>query len=235
VKISEIEVTETRKRGLCEKTVLALMESIKSVGLLNPITISRGSVLVSGLHRLEACKRLGIDDIAVRILDLDELQQELAEIDENLVRNELTALERSEHLARRKDIYEALNPSAIGPGRRGASKAKSFTASAAEITGANQNTINEEVRIGSRIAEDVREAIKSTPLASIKSDLVALARMDPDEQREAIKPVLAGKTNTVRDPVKVDLVGQVLRIIARMTPEQRAELAMSLKSSGVLK
>lgn len=56
--------------------------------------------LIAGYHRLEACKRLGMDKIQANVRKVDEVHAELAEIDENLIRNELTALERCEQLAR---------------------------------------------------------------------------------------------------------------------------------------
>ena len=51
---------------------------------------------------------------------MDELHAALATIDENLVRQELTILERSEQLSRKKEIYEALHAETKrgnGPGR----------------------------------------------------------------------------------------------------------------------
>jgi ParB family chromosome partitioning protein len=78
--------------------------------LLNPVSVTaEGLRLVAGLHRLEACKKLGWEKIPVVLVSLDELMAELAEIDENLIRNELTELEQSLQLVRRKEIYEALH------------------------------------------------------------------------------------------------------------------------------
>jgi ParB family chromosome partitioning protein len=67
---------------------------------------------------------------------------QLAEIDENLVRNELNILERGEQLAKRQGLYEAKYPQtkhgAIGRGRnRDADSATlSFTKDTAAKTGA---------------------------------------------------------------------------------------------------
>ena len=55
-----------------------------------------------------AARRLGWQSIPARIAPLDALRAELAEIDENLIRQELTALEEAEHLQRRVEILEAL-------------------------------------------------------------------------------------------------------------------------------
>ena len=50
------------------------------------------------------------DTIPAIIVELDGLQAELAEIDENLIRNELNQFERATWQARRKEIYEMLHP-----------------------------------------------------------------------------------------------------------------------------
>ena len=70
-----------RLRDLSEDQVAVLVDSIKQVGLLNPITVCEqpvienniavaGYYLVAGAHRLEACRRLGLTEIAATIVDL---------------------------------------------------------------------------------------------------------------------------------------------------------------------
>jgi ParB-like chromosome segregation protein Spo0J len=105
VPVTKIRVGE-RSRSLCEDAMVSLVESIKTIGLQAPISVqvdpssrSERYVLVAGLHRLEACRRLGMAHIDARIIDLDEIERRLWEISENLHRAELTALERSEHIA----------------------------------------------------------------------------------------------------------------------------------------
>ena len=87
-----------------------MARSISEIGLLNPITIDQEYILVAGLHRLEAVKKLGWTEIECNICTFDTLQTELAEIDENVVRTELSVLEYGELLERRKEIYESLHP-----------------------------------------------------------------------------------------------------------------------------
>lgn len=90
-----------------------MMASIERAGLQSPPAVrildkmvidgeEEGSVpvLVYGHHRLEAAKRLGWRWIICLVLDVDDVDAELAEISENLHRAELTALERDEQLAR---------------------------------------------------------------------------------------------------------------------------------------
>ncbi len=94
--INSIEIAN-RKRHLGDIEQLA--KSISELGLLNPITITKDGTLIAGLHRLEACRSLGWTEIPVTIIELGELQTELAEIDENLVRSELSQLDESLQLA----------------------------------------------------------------------------------------------------------------------------------------
>ena len=108
-----------RLRGLDERTVDKLAESMRLTGLIHPIVVRRYPgvagdetqlVLVAGRHRLEAAKKLGWDRIDCSVIegaDGDDLDRELCEIDENLMRAELTELECGEHHLRRREILES--------------------------------------------------------------------------------------------------------------------------------
>jgi ParB family chromosome partitioning protein len=97
----------------------ALVESIRELGLLNPITVTRERRLVSGLHRLAAFKALGCHMIPAMVIDVNRDEAKLREIDENLARNDLTLLERAEHLRCRKEFYERLHPETRSGGDHG--------------------------------------------------------------------------------------------------------------------
>ena len=85
IDIDEIEVGETLI-PIDQRRVDALVESIRDVGLLQPISVS-GRRLIAGRHRLEACRALGWVRIpAIELTGLDALAAEAACIDENLVR-----------------------------------------------------------------------------------------------------------------------------------------------------
>jgi DNA-binding transcriptional regulator YdaS (Cro superfamily) len=85
-------------------------------------------------------------------------------------------LERAEHLARRKEIYETLYPEAKEPERKRlggklrhraacetvSQAVASFAADTAAKTGITPRTIQQDVQIATRIAADVREAIRDT-------------------------------------------------------------------------
>jgi hypothetical protein len=72
-----------------------------------------------GLHRLEACKRAGVQFVDCRILE-DETDARLWEIAENLHRAELTALEHDEHVAEwiRLTERKLAQIAPVGPARR---------------------------------------------------------------------------------------------------------------------
>ncbi len=125
---------------------------------------------------------LGWDEVEATVVSLDSPHLELAEIDENLVRKELTVLERAEHLARRKEIYEALHPAtkrgvAGAEARWHASETVSFASGTARKTGLSPGTIQQDVQIATRIPEDVRDAIRDMPLADSKRSLLELSRL----------------------------------------------------------
>ena len=66
IKIEDIYIPAKRRRDLDAAKVDALAESILEMGLETPIAVRHDGkryILVSGLHRLEACRALGEETI----------------------------------------------------------------------------------------------------------------------------------------------------------------------------
>ena len=77
---------------------------------VKPITVASNSTdykLVVGRHRLDAVHKLGHATIKAVLARGDSSDADLWEIDENLIRAELTKLERDQHNKRRQEIFEA--------------------------------------------------------------------------------------------------------------------------------
>ncbi|TGV63192.1 hypothetical protein EN792_072125, partial [Mesorhizobium sp. M00.F.Ca.ET.149.01.1.1] len=111
-------------RAIDEATVDGLADSIGAVGLINPIRVRIVEdqwEVVAGHHRLAACKRLGLVEIAADVIEADDLHAELAMIDENLCRAELSPADRAVWTARRKAIYLEMHPE-TGHGKASPSK-----------------------------------------------------------------------------------------------------------------
>jgi hypothetical protein len=155
--LSGISVPPDRLRALQPDKVLELAESIKQRGrLLQPIVVrprngaDNGYWLVGGWHRLEAVRKLGHDCIEAKVLDgVDADAALLAEIDENLIRAELSPAERKLHIARRKELYDA-QPSAPKRGGDRRSKSpketlKSYVDDTAAKTGKGRSTVARDV------------------------------------------------------------------------------------------
>jgi ParB-like chromosome segregation protein Spo0J len=100
------------------RDVSDLVQSIREVGLLQPLVVDSEGNLLAGYHRYLALRELGWEEVPVVVVELDALRAELATLDENIVRNELTELERAEMEARRREIYETLYPLARYGARR---------------------------------------------------------------------------------------------------------------------
>ena len=96
-----------RKRPLDEGIVQQLEESIRHVGLLHPITLTPQHRLVAGYHRVAAMRLLGETTIPAEVKALDATAMQIATINENLVRNALTAMEFGEQVEARNHLLIA--------------------------------------------------------------------------------------------------------------------------------
>ena len=206
-------VVHTRRRLLVSEQVDLLAKSIQDIGLLNPISLTENWTLIAGCHRLRACKQLGWTVIPATICSLSDVDAELAEIDENLMRADLTVLERGQHLSRRKELYEAKNPEtkqgAQGGGKGGKGTRRktenekiSFSVDTAAKMGVTPRTIQMATRIAEKIDAEVQEIIADLPIADNQSELTKLAKMKPDQQKEVAARLATGQVETVAEVAK---------------------------------
>lgn len=102
--IEKIIIDGTRYQSLNMDIVEQLKASIEEVGLKNPLTVTRGGVLVSGLHRLTALAKLNFTTVPVLLTDEDQYRNDIEQIDENLVRQTLSFIERAEQNIRKVSL-----------------------------------------------------------------------------------------------------------------------------------
>ena len=202
IKISEIKVSPDRREADPE-SVQSLAKSIAVLGLLNPITIDQNHELVAGLHRLEAVKSLGWQEIRCNVCDFDGLRKELAEIDENLIRRTLDYMEECTQLARRKVIYETLHPETRQGQRNGQTsktaqravlEMKSFSEDAAEKLGLHERTVRKKVQIGRDLTPEAKEIVRENGIPAVKA--LKLSRLPAEQQENAAKQLAAGEVHT---------------------------------------
>jgi N6-adenosine-specific RNA methylase IME4 len=213
IRVDSIIVKE-RLRPLHDGAVQELINSIREIGLIHPITIRRVNgrlvpQLVSGAHRLAACKALGYEAIPCNVTAGDDQDRaDLMEIDENLSRNELSPAERAIHVSRRKEIYERLHPVTKhggAPGKAGGgkiAKEENFS-SFADDTAAKSGRTERSVRQDSTRAKHIPQIASVIGTSLDKGDeLDALAKMTPAKQRPIIEQAMTGAKVSAKGEAK---------------------------------
>lgn len=220
IEISKIDVQESKRRRADQGTVDEIAKSIQTAGLLNPITVcgrGEGYRLVAGLHRLSAANKLGWDMIEANVVDFeDELVEELAMIDENLCRSDLSALEKAKAFEERKRIYEQLFPEATEAAKKSSKESNTeltaaesaavtkgltptFVADTAAKTGMSERVVRKLVQIGRDIQSPAAEIIQGTALEDRKTDLLEIAKeQDPEIQKKIAEKIISGEAKNAK-------------------------------------
>jgi ParB-like nuclease domain len=205
-----VTLDRERYRMLRPENVDAIAESMKVQGQLQPIVVrprsgGRGYWLIAGWHRLEAAKKLKWETIRCEIREgLDDDQAGLIEVDENLIRAELSPAEVAMHTVRRKELYEKVHPQAKhggAPGKAGGGKkakganVASFVKDTAEKTGQSKRSIERNTTRGKNVT--VLSQILGTCLDT-GEELDALAQLDEDAQLDLALRARAGEKVSAR-------------------------------------
>jgi hypothetical protein len=194
-------------------------------------------VPVAGFHRIEAAKQSGQTVMhAIVVEEASDLQLELIEIDENLLHRPLTPVQEARAMARRKAIYQELNPETRRGGDRRSSKAqvgskKSFASATASATGRSTTAVNRAVTRGDKIADEVLAMVQGTPIETGEL-LDRLAKIPADEQKKVVAEELAkaGEPPKAVPDVDGDLA-KLRRAWTQACPEARKLFVAEVNSS----
>ncbi len=200
IRLDLIKADEVRARFLNPARVMRLADNIEDVGLLNPITVRPskdgvGFLLVCGGHRLAACQELAWETIPALVRDLTDEEARQAEVQENLVREDLTALDRALHLATEKAIYEARNPVSKQGGDRKSDQMRNvahlisqrFTLEMADALGCGEDMVKRAIQIAKGITPELHAEIHGTPLADNQAQLLKLAALPPEDRADTVR------------------------------------------------
>ena len=157
--------------------------------------------LVDGAHRTSAHEYAGRHEIEADVYSAHEFADEAAfrlrEIKTNMLRNELTALEKSIALAAWKEIHEACfeapkkgrRPKALDPEKLrqdSAAFTDRFSHAAAAALGISERSVRLSVQVANGIGLEIRERISEAPIADTMSELLQLAQQSPDRQEKIV-------------------------------------------------
>ena len=203
VNIDDIKVSE-RLRKLDDDKVDELAKSISVIGLLHPIVIDTENNLLSGHHRLEAHRKLGRESIECKQVSLSELENELVQIDENLILNQLSVLEISEHLIRREEILTKLGKRSTVKDNQyaGVNSDTSTTKELATELGLLERKY-QRIKQVHKIDPDAREILKETDVSNNLNGLLLIERLKDDQiQIEVAKRVTDDNSRNIKGLIK---------------------------------
>lgn len=213
--------------------------------------------LTAGAHRLSALRDfLGWTELVVGehviVREQDTLDAELSEIDENLTRHELNALDRAFFMAERKRVYIEINRVRTQGGDRKSNKFKAeiksktlgfdferFSANAAKRLRLSEEAVRLAVRIAEKIDRTAAATIRGTLIETNQQELLAFVDQPPDEQLKTAAALQAGEVRTVAQaraklgfsgPVATDdpqavILAKATVLIEKATPFTKGRLA----------
>jgi ParB-like chromosome segregation protein Spo0J len=204
-------IVKDRRRSVDPAVVKRLAESIERLGLRHPISVRKYGdqhILVAGLHRLEAIKKLGLPGIMANIRPFSVDEARMWEISENLHRAELTKLERSEHIEewRKLSEQEAKGAQLAHPG--GKQPHDEGVKKAAEALGVTRREV-ERSRDIANITPEAKEAAREAGIDDNQSKLLKVAKEAPEKQVEAVYNAVQTKngddTKRSSEPIRMEI------------------------------
>jgi len=189
-----------RHRGVDKERVAALAESIKVLGLQQPISVyvdeTDAAYLVAGLHRLEAARKLGWEEIDALFLRMNPIEREMWEIAENLFRVDLSKEQRDEQIRRYVELLKAreererkLSSKMDNNSKKPIGRPESVITKTAKDTGLSRQTVSRALNPQPKPVPPARDALNDVEIVERQVD--ALMRAWNAAGKEAREEFLA--------------------------------------------
>jgi ParB family chromosome partitioning protein len=211
---------DKRHRLTTDSGVDSIIASIEELGgISNPISLRKKRrdgietlVLIDGMHRLEAAKKLELSEVPARVwVDITDDYAEMMELDMNLAGAGLTPLDEAVFLANRKRLYEEMHPETKAgiAGAKGKWDANvnftvaSFVRATADATGVSVSKIEKRVRAGMMLSKLEVQKLRAAPKTLKAGDVEALAKIkDVNTRMNVIDQLQHGESYSVSDAFK---------------------------------
>jgi len=175
------------RRAFSEQELLGLSRSIRTNGLIQPISVRRikdGYELIAGERRLRACKLAGLTTVACMISDCTPERSAVLAMTENLQRQDLQIFEEAEGIRRLIEEWNVTQEEA------------------ALRLGKSQSTLANKLRL-LRLTDE--ERAKITAFGLTERHARALLRIADDKQREkALNQIITRHLNVQQTDDLVD-------------------------------
>lgn len=183
--------------------VSALEKSIKTLGLIAPLVISKNNTILAGGRRYQALLNLGMTEAQVLVVDKDQLEMELISIDENLVRKDLNKQEIEGHLRRAKELYQKIHPQLEDEpvDKKEVLPAEKFLNMVSEKTGLSPLQIHQAISRDEKACPEVKEARKKGELSISQTN--EIVKLKPNEQKKAIEALKHRPVREIKKIVKL--------------------------------
>ena len=183
------------RRSFDEEGLAALAASIRSCGILQPLTVRRageGYALVAGERRLPAARIAGLREVPCLVAQVGEEDSALLALMENLQRRDLDCWEEAQAIARLISRY-------------GLSQEE-----AARRLGRAQPTVANKLRL-LRLPEDVRALLRENGLTE-RHARALLRLQDPEVQRRAAGDMVRRGMNVAQAEAYVEKLLQSAQV-----------------------
>lgn len=152
--------------------IQALAESIRNLGLIHPVTVTRRGedfLLLAGERRFRAHILLGLGEIPAFIREeLSDIEAKEIELEENVQRRDLHWSEQCELLAQIDELKRKIH------GEKGRGEEEGWNLQkTAELTNRPLSSVSESISLAKTLRErpDLKDKIKDLPLTAAKKEL----------------------------------------------------------------
>jgi ParB family transcriptional regulator, chromosome partitioning protein len=222
-------VVANRLRAVDADYVQLLAASMAETGQHTPIQVGPADAegrhrLIAGAHRHSAALVAGLPSLQAIVFTGSELEARMLEVDENLLRRELSELDRAVFLAERKAIYEALFPE-TGHGKAPKGKEEenfhfpgreSFADETAKKLGVSGRQVRTYL-MRARIEPELRARLAVSRWADHGATLDALAKAAP-----ATRAKLVAALTREEEPAR-NIAAALAEVEPRLNPARSAD------------